>query len=369
MLDEYFRLIDAFVCKFKDVPVAENLDKLVNKNDHSALRLIEIQKELMVEKDIKGTTGYLEIGYFNTLSAHDRIAAFLSCFEIENRKLCQNLKNRYNKYSQNQNLFLNNKLFNPIRKRENGNPDYELIELEAVSSIDDSEVVKIDNGYAKIDSFLNPNIVWWSKTTFPESPIFLRLNPEFQSREEPLRMLNEEILMPADPSWWKKLKIHKNNTSGSSYVIQDPVTPVGNLQKHWDYHVNGIRNLQVFCKRNNSGNLSIMFEELSVKYINSGVLLGRCIHFDSNAPFGTDISNAELNHLDLALNFYEGDSINSRQSQDLALGKVENANFRSHLFRIERIPFESIIAYVMMFLKSDYLKVEWLNDQIIRQKQ
>ncbi len=298
------------------------------------------------------------------MSPNERILAYLICMEIEKIKTSSKLKLLCQPYSENQKLFEKTRLYNSIRTKKNGSKDNELIDLHVVENISNSEVVKISTGgFARINPFLNPSIVWWSKREFPGSNIYIRLNHHEFFSELPPQLLNEEVMVPANPKWWRKLKIHRNRKEGASYFIEEPESPNQSFQKYWDYHVKKIRCLQISANRNNNGNLSMMFEELSEYYIDSGVLMGKCIHLDTDAAYDTSSSEASLNHLDLAIQFYENGKIKERFSQDLSKGKVVGASYRTHILRIENIPFDSVLQYLLMFFDSLYLKVEWLSDQ------
>ena len=44
------------------------------------------------------------------------------------------------------------------------------------------------------------------------------------------------------------------------------------------------------------------------------------------------------------------------------MGKVQDATFRTHLFRIERAPLESLFEFCAMFLRSSVLLREWVSE-------
>lgn len=75
--------------------------------------------------------------------------------------------------------------------------------------------------------------------------------------------------------------------------------------------------------------------------IRMGFMVARCIHLDTLDPAGTPLDQVELQHLDLAINVYRGEHRAARFAQTLRAGKVQDASFRTHLFRIERAPFAS----------------------------
>jgi hypothetical protein len=71
-----------------------------------------------------------------------------------------------------------------------------------------------------------------------------------------------------------------------------------------------------------------------------------------------------MQHLDLAINVYEGQDRQKRFAQSLQNGKVQDASFRTHLFRIEQTPFVSLFSFCGMFLESKVLLSEWFNELV-----
>lgn len=365
MIDRYFDLLkDISSNKDSKHNLMVHVEHLLDKSDCKLLELLDLQKIILTAHDSAAATGYLEIGHFTNCNVQDRIALFTICLEIQREKQRTELKELCAEYDKKQKIFSESKLFDHLRKSETGKLDYELLSLEVFKSDCESEIIENSGLYYKLHPFLNPYIVWWSKQLFPSANIFVRVDHRMVWRNKPKKSLNEEVLVPANPSWWKKLQLYKSQRTGASYYIEAPDNAANNQKKYWEYYVDKIRTMQLSASRNSSGNLSMMFEEISEYYMDSGILMGLCIHLDSDSPYGTSNTEAQLNHLDLAINFYEGDAVKRRMNTDLSKGKVEDATFRTHLFRIENIPFNAVIAYVVLFFKSKSLVREWLNEQI-----
>jgi hypothetical protein len=181
--------------------------------------------------------------------------------------------------------------------------------------------------------------------------------------------MNEEVLIPANPNWWKNLNIHRRNKESASYILYAKEPTKDSHQEFWEYNVKGIRRLDVIAKRNNDGNLSMMIEELSDKDSDSGITIGRCIHLDTDDEIGTPFSESRVNHLDLAINVYEGSTAQKRYDGNLAKGlKVEDATFRTHLLRIENVPLKSLFLFVLVFFQSKTLVSDWFADQFQRKE-
>ena len=92
------------------------------------------------------------------------------------------------------------------------------------------------------------------------------------------------------------------------------------------------------------------------------LMVGRCIHLDTHAVIGTPMADARLHHLDLALNVYQGSDRAARMSDSLQDGKVRDATFRTHLMRVEDVPFPALFGFAEMFLRSRVLLGEWMAD-------
>ena len=89
-------------------------------------------------------------------------------------------------------------------------------------------------------------------------------------------------------------------------------------------------------------------------------MIGRMIHLDTDAKRGTSFKDAVLNHIDLAENLYVGDDAFQRDDDDLSNGRmVQKATYRTHLLRVNGIPFESIFKVAYAFFKSKQLVDEW----------
>lgn len=70
-----------------------------------------------------------------------------------------------------------------------------------------------------------------------------------------------------------------------------------------------------------------------------------------------------LNHIDIALNIYNAKAYEERKGQSLSDGRVVDATFRTHLLRLENVPFKTLIYLENLFFESQYLTKEWLTEQ------
>ena len=93
-------------------------------------------------------------------------------------------------------------------------------------------------------------------------------------------------------------------------------------------------------------------------------MIGYCVHLDILDAIGKDLTILQINHIDLAINIYEEQDVFARLNNRLCDGqKVANASSRTHLVRLEDIPFWDIIKIISMFMKSHCLVMDWIDDQ------
>lgn len=347
----------------KQIATHEYLESLIDRNDNLINELIDFRKDFIDSKEHDKVRGYLVIGFFKQFSGIERVTCFVMTFEIDEIKTKNNWKKRCELYSKEQPLFRKEPtLFDSIRKKDNGNQDLELIDFKVFNQINESEILNVNKSYTLIDSALNPLIVVWSKENFNNNSLYIRANPFKIFDKQPPQLILESILMPANPNWWKNLTIHNRAKEGASYILDD-CSPKENYRQYWELHIKNIKRLEVVAKRNNNGNLSMMIEELT-GIDNHGLMFGRMIHLDTDSAYGTEFEESKLNHLDLAINIYEGDIAKKRLEDNLAEGnKSTSASYRTHLLRIEDIPFKGLFGYVTSFLKSQTLVNEWFEDQ------
>ena len=105
-----------------------------------------------------------------------------------------------------------------------------------------------------------------------------------------------------------------------------------------------------------------MSAELPKEDEEHGLMVGRCIPLDTRAPVGTPLAAVKVSHLDLAVNVYQGRRREERYSQTLQDGMAADASFRTHVFRIEQADFCSVFGFCRLFLRSQLLVDEWIQE-------
>jgi hypothetical protein len=367
-IEDYYARLAEFAQVINDTGIASEkfIDEMINEDRDALDALINFRKEFLGATELNRVSGYLSFGFFPAYQGIEREACFMMLFELTEQVIKLEYRQRCEDYKLTQPIFqAEPSLLEHIRQKVSGSFDNELIDLAALHQIGDTEVVQYQGHYFLIDYCLNPSGLAWVKSNFPNKPLHIRLKPYRVFDQRPPGRLFESILMPANPNWWKNLSIHNRQKEGAAYQLGEDEYP-GNQQALWEYKVNNINRLEVIAKRDNNGNLSMMLEELTGVDQNN-MVFGRCIHLDTDHKPGTNFDDAILNHLDLAINIYEDDNGKKRLTENLAHGQVtSDASYRTHLLRIENVPFNSLFGFVLIFFKSQTLIQEWFRDQFAK---
>lgn len=367
-IEDYYEILSGFALTINESGIATEkfIDNLILNERGTIDQLILFRKEFLGATELNRVSGYLVIGSFPSYQGIDREACFVICFELTEQVIKLEYRQRCEEYKLTQPIFLAEpSLAEHIRRKDSGSYDNELIDLSVLKQLGDSEVVQYKDHYFLIDYCLNPSGLAWVKDNFNGLPLFVRLKPYKAFDTRPPGRLFESVLMPANPNWWKNLGIHNRDKEGAAYQLGEDEYP-GNQQALWEFKVNNISRLEVIAKRDNNGNLSMMLEELT-GIDHNNMVFGRCIHLDTDHKIGTNFDDAILNHLDLAINVYEDETGKKRLTENLAHGQVtSDASYRTHLLRIENVPFRSLFGFVFIFFKSQTLIQEWFQDQFAK---
>jgi hypothetical protein len=320
-----------------------------------AAACVAFLRAVSTQEELGSVTGYLEMGYFTDSDQELEKAWCLFMLDIVRASEELALKQMCQPYAREQPLFVGAPdLFDRIR------PDFELIDDRAITSIDDSEVYSVGAGFSKLPSQLRPDIPSWARKQFPDVPRFVRLHPWEYHTEQPKLQLMKAPLVPANPRWMATLALFPNTKTFAAYVLQD-CDRKEDMEQYRDFHLRHIRRLEVTAERRRKDNyLSMMIEEIPRDDDPNGLMVGHCIHLDTCAAVGTSMTKARLSHLDLAINVYSGAQRAVRMANSLQHGKVCDATYRTHLFRIEDVPFPALFEFARLFLRSRYLLTEWL---------
>lgn len=362
-LDEYDTSLDRFADELDSADGAwESFFNGLFESSAEATKCVTLRQAMLTDADKETYRGYLEIGYFPGPDENLRLAWWAFALELTARYEARSIERRCALYRPDQPLFVGApKLFNEIRTREDGSgPDLELINDNAIRSIYSSEVYKVGRGFAKLPPELEPTIPNWAREAYPDAPLFIRLDPTRHFEAEPLHSLTEAAMVPANPHWMETLALFADTSTYAQYDLLGDLNAEG-LDAYLDFSVRHVRRLEVRATRREADYLSMIIEELPQADAANGLMIGRCIHLDTWAPIGSPMKDAQLQHLDLAINVYASGDRALRLSNTLQHGQSQSANFRTHLLRIEAIPFPALFAFAEMFFRSRSLVSEWMD--------
>ena len=172
------------------------------------------------------------------------------------------------------------------------------------------------------------------------------------------------VIRPIDPSCINRFLLQKGFTGGYyNFSYMNPKFESNEIYRR-SFHVSPLlehsQGLDVVVNSRNN-DMSMMLEELTMV---ENSMVGYCVHLDILDAIGKDLTTLQINHIDLAINIYEEQDKYLRLKNRLCDGrKVANASYRTHLARLENIPFGDIIKVISMFIKSHCLVMDWIDDQ------
>jgi hypothetical protein len=362
-LDAYFRYLETLARASIDSGVA--VHEFIEKPGTHATTVAECiacRESLLTSEDEKELSGYLVIGLFRGMPRRRRLAAFALSFDVQYEADRLEIRSQCEPYDRAQPLFAGApELFDHIRRTENGSPDLELIAGDAVHSMSGSGIYQAGNGFTRLCPFLSPGIVNWARSSYPGRASYIRLDPYSFHDTQPLQLLTEATLVPANPRWLHDFSLRRGMKEFAAYTLLDRPPSVAPAE-FWDYRIRQMRRLEVHVQRREDNYLSMLIEELPRPDDPNTLMIARCIHLDTRDPAFTPLSEVSLQHLDLAINVYAAADRERRFNHTLQNGKVQDATYRTHLFRIEGAPFVALFDFCQMFLRSRVLLSEWLNE-------
>lgn len=356
-LNSYDQLVDRLAsdCISSAAAPQDLLERFVDHNDPETLQAITLRGKLSDRVDAMRVEGLLVTGFFRRLQGEDRVGAFLLCFEVGDRIEHRRFQSRLALYQAGDPLFV---LAPSLFQRARG---AELIPRGALGAIFDDGMVEIDRGFARLDPMLAPSIVHTITEAFPAADLYLRLDPEAAWHTRPSQLLLEAVMVPANPRWWRNLGLHRGQQTGARYEILPPVAASDDIVSFIEYHVRGIRRLETITQRKEANHLTMMLEELEQRSDN--LMIGRCIHWDTEAPYDTLPAQAKVMHVDLAINVYLGSQVSERLAAKMNEAQKVKTPVRRHLLRVEKASLEILPLLSFMFLKSYLLRRDLFSNQ------
>lgn len=364
-IDVYLRNIEIIsdrYCNMYDIKVID-LAEPYPVDQHiidTLMNMVEVKKQIITTDEIK-RSNIANNRTINSLNIDTETKLMITaiyneiCSKTDEKRFFRSME----KYQCEQPIFKDNDLHSHVRSCG------ELINYSALQWHKMRSVCQYVDKYYRVHGYIKDEILDFIHSKCAGYTKYIRLDPYFCSDTMPLISLREEAVRPVDPSWIKNLTLFRRQKTGGHYILQNPTEIQNEMDrlKWWEYSILGIRSLEISAQRNNSGNLSMMIEEITEKQQYDAYYVAKCIHLDSENEVGTNINDAILNHIDIALNIYNANAYKERRGQRLSDGRVVDATFRTHLLRLESVPFKTLVYLTSLFFESQTLTREWLTEQ------
>ena len=307
---------------------------------------------------IDGASNWLSVGCFDRIgmSRDQKICAICLSLEAEYERELREVKRQCTEYTGGEPIFEDEGL-NVLRKED-------LVDIRGLQRLPNTNIIRVGKKWAYIDPRIPLQFHEWLEQCFKDCVSFVRISPDRLFDILPPHMVVECVITPGQYKWWNKLGRYIGDENGSKYTLLG--TDADNHSDYYDYNSLHVRRLESIAKRKKAEYFSMMVEELS-EYHNPldpsrHYVVGRMIHLDTEAPLGATIENAVLKHIDLAFNLYVDDNATLRMNQSLADGqKVTKAKPRTHVLRVDHVPFKTLFKFAESFFRSKTLVAEWLN--------
>ena len=343
-----------------------DLDLWAQQNKEAFKNLINYKFENIPSEAIKSNGLILATPQFNDYSEQEQYLIMHIIIDIENLDKSKKTKEyytmRYEPYHKAQKLYSQLPKLTGFFREPQGKE--ELIDYSKISKYYDAGgYFKANNLYFRFYQYPYAVISTMMHDYGNKGhKLFLRLEHNFCENKRGITPVQESLIRPPNPKWVENMTIY--GAEGAAYDLTETNDDEIDLEKRaWktvDYF-NGVRKFEVIAKRNNEGHFSMMIEEL-VK-LDEDIILGNCIHCDSNVDAGTNCSNVILSHIDFAENIYIGERARERMGARLDKGKVPDATIRGHLFRLEGIPFLEVPKIAYICCRSKLLVEDWIKAQ------
>ena len=179
----------------------------------------------------------------------------------------------------------------------------------------------------------------------------------------------ETIIRSERSNWYKNMLIYNNENKIGEYTYPETIIDLGCNKEQADLFISKMQEnsykekdgyiLQTFFKRDNNNLLSGSIEEMKMLK-SDNTLVSKYLHLTSTSIVGTEWCDGVLAHIDGAVNVYFDDNAKDRLSKNLK--ERVQADYRTHLFRIDNIPITELLPIAKLFFKGLALVEEWESD-------
>jgi len=275
------------------------------------------------------------VSVFPDQTEEDAIALLAVSVDLQNAVRIRHSKNIHRLYEPGDPINVDS------RKLKAGIRDDELVSLEKLKDIPEEWFVyKFGFNRLYLDAELDPRIVKLALTDVPREKVWIRLLPSPP----------DYVLGDARPKhlWLCDLP-NRVDDSGEA------------LPKHPIERVDGTIKLQWAGRyQANKRYFSLSVEQL-IKPNAEPWCYGLMIHLDGYSDRPEIEMDNRLEHLDLAINYYEGLAAKDRLEQPHDMPKKTDADYRIHLFRVEGMRYELVSLLAQLFLPGTTSLFEWMK--------
>lgn len=245
------------------------------------------------------------------------------------------------------------------------NRKQDLVDFSKLSLIKNSNVARVGNKWIYIDPRIPLQYIVWLRKCFKNNHPMVRIDPDNVYSSMPPQALIECLVLPPQYRWWEKFSRSERH-NGSRYDLLPEID--NTITARIEYERYNVRRLETSATWRENDYFNMLMEEISE--INNPAdstqhyLFGRMIHLDSKDDIdNASIDNLILNHIDIAINIYE-ESADERMQQSLSNGnKIVRADYRTHLLRVENVPFKTLFKFAESFFRSKTLVAQWLETE------
>lgn len=345
-----------YLSSHNSMKLSDDVVELVKQKDDTTLAAIDYWKQKLDAVKIERIKRNVNISLIEIEDENLKIIAAGLIADLNYRQEISYLRNSLEKYSINQPLFNSNNELLTSTVAEN-----ELIPSTLFHRDYMTNVVRFANGkYACIDESLEPPILQHLEKR--GLTYYVRINPNYVN-DKPTILHKREIWRAPSPEWKNAIGI-KRGGDGFSHYIPDDIDITTNSLAYHDRRILHICRIEGFYERRDDGYFKMEVEELKKEehpfFKDEYYIVGRMIHLDSIED-GEKGLNAQLQHIDLAINLYTGYDATCREETRLEnSGEKVKIKSRSHILRLNDAQLSDIILF-STFFESRYLQDEWIN--------
>ena len=366
--EELIKTISEYAIENSIMPDTDYISKIyknANQDIKNAInKAIKIRNEFgYIDEDVKGLHIVLDAGSQLFTNFKNIDIAFCVSYDICCKVNRYNLIKECEKYNSNDEIFLTYPSLKACISEKQ-----ELIDISDLNYSATSRILRNQKVIVKMNDRINPQLINYLKKKYPDKTLLVRIDKNNYGANV-TEFIYETIIRSERSNWYKNMLIYNNENKIGEYTYPETIIDLGCNKEQADLFIskmqeNGYKEkdgyiLQTFFKRDNNNLLSGSIEEMKMLK-SDNTLVSKYLHLTSTSIVGTEWCDGVLAHIDGAVNVYFDDNAKDRLSKNLK-EKVQ-ADYRTHLFRIDNIPITELLPIAKLFFKGLALVEEWESD-------